>query len=402
MQNAKLIIKNFFTLKDITINLGKYNVFIGEQASGKSLILKSLFFFKSILFAPIKFYNTPLDELNNMFIDLFCGSFGIRDFNLSPLLKYQINDYEITVSINNGKVIINYNQNLIDLYNEKREFLSKQNKNIQDNQSYPDIMKYSILSLEIKKSIESTGLGVESLSRFLPAGRMAFFTFFNNIFNIVNNDKLNLNSMLINFGQDHQKAFAEYPKSPRDDTKDRLPLFYKFVDEILKGKYVYDIHGGYIQHDGFQTRLADASSGQQEFMPVYMILHHYLLSGFQKGSLYIEEPEAHLYPTAQKNIIELLTYVANVTNSDGLYMTTHSPYILMVLNNLIMANEVKDKQTNIDKSLLVPFEDVQAYFIDNGNSHSLMDEEYRIIDTKKLYEISDIMNSEYSEMLDLL
>lgn len=42
MSKERLVIKNFFTLKDVDIELGKYNVFIGEQVSGKSNICHNL------------------------------------------------------------------------------------------------------------------------------------------------------------------------------------------------------------------------------------------------------------------------------------------------------------------------------------------------------------------------
>ena len=53
MKKEQLVIKNFFTLKDVYIGLGKYNVFIGEQASGKSLLIKLISFFNSMLITSI-------------------------------------------------------------------------------------------------------------------------------------------------------------------------------------------------------------------------------------------------------------------------------------------------------------------------------------------------------------
>lgn len=400
MQKERLIIKNFFTLKDVDIELGKYNVFIGEQASGKSLILKTLFFFRSILLAPIRMYQTDSEELQKLFIHMFCDSLNINDFNLNATIKYQIDNYEIMISISDGKLIIDTNQNLVNLYAQNRQLLLNKYKEIQQNKDYIDALRFSIMEIEVQKIIESSALGKISFVRFLPAGRMAFFTILNNLFNVISNEKFNLNQLIVNFGQDYQKAFAVYNQI-RDDTKHRLATFNHLTEKILKGTYVYDQLGGYIQQDVFQTKLADGSSGQQEFLPVYMILRHYLLSGHEQGHLYIEEPEAHLYPSAQKAITELLVYVNNATNSDGLYITTHSPYILTVLNNLILANDVKDKQTLFDKDLLVPFEEVRAYFIADGGARDLRDVENRLILADNLDKVSEQTALDFDKLLDL-
>lgn len=401
MQKERLIVKSFFTLKDINIKLGKFNVFIGEQASGKSLILKMIFFFRSILLAPIRMYRTDSEELQRICIRLFCESLSINDFNLKTEIKYQINNYEIMLSVIDNKLIINYSKNLVNLYAEKRQSLLKKFQDTQQNNPDSEVINFSLMELEVQKAIETSKLGKVSLVRFLPAGRMAFFTILDNLFNTLNNDKPNLNQLIINFGQDYQKAFSEYNNNLRNDTKDKLPIFNELSDKILKGKYVHNQLGGYIQHNGFQTELADSSSGQQEFLPVYMILRHYLLSGFDRGNLYIEEPEAHLYPSAQKALTELLVYVANATNSDGLYITTHSPYILTVLNNLILANDVKDKQTLFDKYLLVSFEEVQAYYIADGKAQDLRDIENRLILADNLDKVSEQTALDFDKLLDL-
>ena len=90
--------------------------------------------------------------------------------------------------------------------------------------------------------------------------------------------------------------------------------------------------------------LHNASSGQQEIIRVLQDLFLIILD---KKSVFriIEEPEAHLYPTAQKRIIELMAIVVNQTDSQ-IIITTHSPYILSSINNLLYAK----KLTTIDKS----------------------------------------------------
>ncbi|MCE2705659.1 MAG: AAA family ATPase [Proteobacteria bacterium] len=402
MQKEKLIVKNFFTLKDVEIELSKFNIFIGEQASGKSLLIKLVYFFKKISTSPIINYKTELSELNQRYIHLFDEIFNLNNFNLNSEITYYIDNHNITMSIANNKIIITYSHSLTSMYEAQRIILNKRYDESTNNANDTDIVKYSIMDIAVLNAVENSKLGKVNLTRFLPAGRMSLLILLNNLFNMIDNKNINLPILLTMFGQQYQSAIATFNGKIRTDTTDKLPEFEEYASKILKSKYVHDLMGGYLEQNGFNTRISDSSSGQQEFLPIYMILRHYLLSGYTDGELYIEEPEAHLYPTAQKDIVELLTYVTNITNSAGLYITTHSPYILTVLNNLIMAHDVKDKQPNTNPNILINFDDVRAYFIGNGTATSLMDQEYRIIDAEKLDEVSNTINAQYSEMVDLL
>ena len=42
----KLTVKNFLNIKDVEFNLSNINIIIGQQASGKSVIAKLVYFFK--------------------------------------------------------------------------------------------------------------------------------------------------------------------------------------------------------------------------------------------------------------------------------------------------------------------------------------------------------------------
>lgn len=88
-------------------------------------------------------------------------------------------------------------------------------------------------------------------------------------------------------------------------------------------------------------------------------------------SLVIEEPELNLFPNTQVDILYDIFNMINVER-DGLFLTTHSPYILYALNNVILANRVKDnipeneynelscKNINIDPKL------ISVWSVDNG------------------------------------
>jgi hypothetical protein len=191
---------------------------------------------------------------------------------------------------------------------------------------------------------------------------------------------------------------------------DTIAANKKLIDEILVGTYRHENQEDWIYHsDGRKVNLANASSGQQEALPMLLILF-FIPSGPRKKSCFIEEPEAHLFPIAQKYITQFFAYLYSTKDSDFL-ITTHSPYILTALNVLIKAGNLSS-QTE-DKSLLdkidrvverqfhVKYEDVAAYTIKDGRIESILNEEYKIIGSSIIDAISDEFEHEYNSLLEL-
>jgi hypothetical protein len=94
--------------------------------------------------------------------------------------------------------------------------------------------------------------------------------------------------------------------------------------------------------DGRRVKLAQASSGQQEALPLLLLLARFVSLSHARGrAVYIEEPEAHLFPSTQKLIMELMAEAFRVRNGKMcLVLTTHSPYILTSVNNLLQAGKL--------------------------------------------------------------
>lgn len=152
--------------------------------------------------------------------------------------------------------------------------------------------------------------------------------------------------------------------------------------------------------------LSQTASGLQAAIPLYLILKYF--SSKQAILFAIEEPELNLYPETQKNIVEYI--IQQCTNKNNkLVITTHSPYILTALNNLIQANNVvkakpflKDKVNQIipsDKWL--DFERVAVYSIENGIARNMMNEELKVIDATIIDEVSEKLGEEFEQLLEL-
>jgi predicted ATPase len=129
---------------------------------------------------------------------------------------------------------------------------------------------------------------------------------------------------------------------------------------------------------------------------------------FQSGSaLIIDEPEMNAHPSAQLAIIEFLAALANRGNY--IVVTTHSPYIVDHVNNLLAAGELrgirKKKATQkfalgLEESFLAP-DVVSAYeFLANGSVRSLLDKKRHRITTTTFGDVSSALENLYSELIE--
>ncbi|HVB74812.1 MAG TPA: AAA family ATPase [Ktedonobacteraceae bacterium] len=95
--------------------------------------------------------------------------------------------------------------------------------------------------------------------------------------------------------------------------------------------------------------------------------------------LIIDEPEMNLHPEAQAKLTEFLAMLVNA----GLpvLITTHSPYIVDHLSNLMKAAEstqpdaIQDKFYLHNKDAFISKDAVSVYFIDQGKAENMLDDD---------------------------
>ncbi|HEX8349481.1 MAG TPA: AAA family ATPase, partial [Hymenobacter sp.] len=129
---------------------------------------------------------------------------------------------------------------------------------------------------------------------------------------------------------------------------------------------------------------------------------------------YIEEPDAHLHPEGQRDIVNLMAAVYNQREAPlQLLLTTHTPYLLSSFNNLIYAGQL-DKQledndiigrkklyATVPKELHMQLADFRVYGIENGKATSLIDEEFGLLMAQSLDSVSDIIADQFGALMDL-
>ena len=133
--------------------------------------------------------------------------------------------------------------------------------------------------------------------------------------------------------------------------KELINLAKNIMTNIIKGEFRVEnneekiiIQNG---KDKKKIKLNYSSSGQQESIWILNILTLLLIEN-RRTFIVIEEPEAHLHPEAQKQIVEMIFLIANINNNQVI-ITTHSPYILASINNLMYAHKVGEKDKRVEE-----------------------------------------------------
>ena len=165
--------------------------------------------------------------------------------------------------------------------------------------------------------------------------------------------------------------------------------------------------------DGRRISIANSSSGQQETLPLTIMLAALPFLTLSTGqTVYIEEPEAHLFPSAQRNIVELIATIFNCRKEQlQFFITTHSPYVLTAFNNLLQAGllyqessgDVQDQLEKIvSRSKSLDVSDLSAYVLMDGKCRSIVCPETGLIDAKVIDSVSDDLAIEFEQLLNLV
>ena len=229
---------------------------------------------------------------------------------------------------------------------------------------------------------------------YIPAERVFFSTISQSIFGLMSSN-ISLPKWLIDFGAKFEQA--------RNSIK-------KFHVDFLNAAYEYDDRTDYIElPNKNKIKLSQASSGLQSVIPLLLVIQYN--TGRRKKDrdfFVIEEPELNLYPTSQKELIEFIIGKLN-KSEDKLIITTHSPYLLTTIDNLIQAQNVveQSKETSKKVSSLVPekywinYNNVSCYYFDDGTGRSTMDAETKSIGPSNIDNVSDKLSDIFEELLAL-
>lgn len=132
---------------------------------------------------------------------------------------------------------------------------------------------------------------------------------------------------------------------------------------------------------GLEIDIYNASSSVKQLAPLLL----YLRFRASKGDfLVIDEPEMNLHPESQAKLLEALSILVNL--GVRILLTTHSPYVMAHLNNLVNGNhenpEILKRQSSSlylqDERAFLPIDKVSAYEMKDNKLVSLNDPDYGI------------------------
>lgn len=193
-----------------------------------------------------------------------------------------------------------------------------------------------------------------------------------------------------------------------------------------------------VREDGSETPAFYASSGMQSVMPMDVMVnyitervgknaplsmyerneisnadngHSHRRLEYQSAQLFIEEPEQNLYPESQKRVVlrlvrSLKKALANGSEQSMAVVTTHSPYIMSVVNVLLVAAIVQEKglqQDIVTDDCILPSKSISGYYIDEkGVFQNIMDSEIPMLSGNDLDGVSDWVDESISKLNQIL
>ena len=128
-----------------------------------------------------------------------------------------------------------------------------------------------------------------------------------------------------------------------------------------------------IDANGTTIDLSAASSGVKGLMGLVLYLRHLATPG---NLIVIDEPEQNLHPNQQAAFAEFLALLVN--NGIRVAITTHSPYIVEHLQNLILAHDLNDRSEIVDSLYLkredsfISKDNVGVYLFHNGTTENIL------------------------------
>ena len=372
-----LKIKNFGTIKDMELDLRRINVFIGDQGTGKSTVSKLICICRYFSYISNNFYSNHKSFEDGLFI------WGMDEYiKEDTYIKYSNKHY--TFNIDFSKDISDYKE----LKSNSKEFSSLLKTY---NDWHPNPEEHGYVKLDIEKIPDSFFLNDVSKILdnpfFIPVERGL-----QSIFSLGKTSLNNLSDSLFN-------QFSKIDNIARTFKSDTFiePLKITYKNENGFGKFKTT------EQDSFYP-MTSAASGYQALIPIALICKFYE-KNLKSKTIIIEEPELNLFPETQYNLIKYFSRYYKI-NKNQFFITTHSPYILSSINNLMYAYNmglIDAEKTNkiIPKEFWLNSEDVSCYSFEEGNAFEILDRAEGLINTGKIDSVSKIMGEEFDQLLGI-
>lgn len=427
----KLKIKNFGAVSHAELDIDKnLNILIGAQASGKSTIAKVLYFCRKIKDFYVDYliqtehferghknedYINFLKYVRSCFISCFGTTHHMDSFEIE--YWYQEEAEKVVICVEKGYAKVRFSTSI----REQIEKNLQDVREIYDTSSVQTFLEKERFKGELKAHYREVAKKIFHDTEeiiYIPAGR-SLLSVMSDQMNVIDNGSLDLPMRnfieLIadtrkKFGTRMDRMVSDYVKTVQGQIKNAdVNMAYEMVRKILKADYASDSDGEKLYYTKSKwVKIAYSSSGQQEALWILLPLFVRILEN-KRCFVVIEEPEAHLFPEAQKTIVEMISLFIYSTGSSVL-LTTHSPYILTSWNLLMHSYLVETKKKLTGMEPVVPRgvrmapEETDAYLVetdDGSRLRKITENENGLIDALEIDGISGIINYDTERLLDM-
>ncbi|PSC02992.1 hypothetical protein SLNSH_21000 [Alsobacter soli] len=422
---SRLVIDHFSCIEEGSVDIKKMTFLIGPQASGKSVISKLIYFFNDILdeqFSALEedmtyrqFHRRLIENFKKAFPSAAWGNNAFQiEYHLGPYL-FILKRGRVRKN-SSGTMTLSISDNFQDNYerylNEIRTLkLRTAEKNDESFTSREWEIFYDVRRKAVQAMRHELGNDYYSSQLFIPAGR-SFFT--------------SMGKAVVAFEQggylDPATAqFGRYFTTMRDmllgrgfvyrsrpPNKERIAHRTALAAKLFGGTIKSERNEAYVEaEDGRKIAFSILSSGQQELLPLWLALNEFMNDESDNVFLYIEEPEAHLFPSAQSVLAEYLATLVNFGSHRGMFITTHSPYILAKINNLLRAGDLGRAQRRkysaqvdkvIPRNAWLNSGQFAAYAIEQKTVVSVLGDD-GLVDGDYLDRVSSDISEEFSDLL---
>lgn len=389
-----LKVTNLGPIKQASLEPRPLTIFIGPQASGKSLLAQCLYFYRGLenhiaLTFPLgleKQRNWQAAQIKSVLDSLRRVPFGyfanhtakISYINTADDINWDISIYEATRGVHLSKPL----KNKLSAWADKWEA---------DRRAYASSRKPKHIFIPTERSI------LTRLSGIAPG--------------ILYDDEIQP-FPFSQFAELLERAKSIYSRYLdlllSSDSKDDIRFILECQVRALRGKAYIPSAGhqvwkwrvaeeGSVDSPGKILPIEATASGQMEAWPFFVVAIAFGNKNFGKVRFYLEEPETHLHPAAQIEVANVVAYLINKGHS--FVLTTHSPFLLYVFNNMIMRYQVNRSDIREGKPAL-NYRDVAVYRLREGKVIEAMDrDDTNLISEEELDRVANQIGGEFDELL---
>jgi hypothetical protein len=430
----KLTVKNFSVIKEAELEFGKITVLIGPQASGKSLLCKLAYFLSNELIdiaarsvATSRAWDHFLAFLPNEFQSRFYSAHGVAAHDTELVFTSQAYEVRLHWVPVLGNPQFTFSEAFKQAYEgalDKRSAVSRSVSGLLLSEGTSAGTRWHEALFELNSVIWGPA---PLVSLYAPANRV----FFSNLSKQA--------EVLKNVGLDSiTRDFAGQIVWDGSWKTGLVTSGRGITDEI--NRRMTDILGGFVVTDSGIPRFLNknggvlplevVSTGTQEMIPLFNVIERlvYIREHLVEMSradrtqssanvvpvstplVYLEEPEANVFPNTQYELVQLFAWLADDPVLDfNWVITTHSPYILTAFNNLIEAGQVASAKPELKDEVarLIPEHywikqgDFKAYAIEDGVLKSIVAKDTGLVSTNYLDRVSETIGTEFDELLRL-